>query len=381
VSQHAVSHGTGGHGVSAQSVLTMEVVTGTGDLLATGSAGNAAPLHGPDPFLRHFGPDLAGLFTGDCGALGVKARITLPLIRRRPAFEGVSFSVGSFEALHAAMRAVSAEQLDDENFALDATLQGGQLGRQQGLEAKADIAMSVMKSAASLSGGLKSLAKMAIAGDRDLRAAQYVLHYSAEGTDLAEARARAARIRALCAPHGEEIAGTVPTVIRGMPFAPLTNTLGPRGERWVPIHGLFPHSRVQGFHRALHAFFDANRASIDAHGIVNGAMFMAVGPNAFLYEPTFYWPDARHEYHARVVPAEHLATVAAFDAAPAAAAEVKRLREGISELMHAHGGAHFQIGRFYKYLDGRNAPSVALLRAVKGALDPAGILNPGVLGL
>ena len=37
---------------------------------------------GSAPFCRWYGPDLAGLFCGDCGVLGVKARITLPLLRR-----------------------------------------------------------------------------------------------------------------------------------------------------------------------------------------------------------------------------------------------------------------------------------------------------------
>ena len=49
--------------------------------------------------------------------------------------------------------------------------------------------------------------------------------------------------------------------------------------------------------------------------------------------------------------------------------------------MHAHGGAHLQIGKVYPLLPGRNAASVMLLRAIKAALDPHDILNPGALGL
>jgi hypothetical protein len=45
-------------------------------------------------------------------------------------------------------------------------------------------------------------------------------------------------------------------------------------------------------------------------------MFMAVGPTAFVYEPTFYWPDARHVVHERLAPAEHLATLTAYPSAP-----------------------------------------------------------------
>ena len=69
VSQNAISHGSGAYGISAQSVHSMDVVLASGELLST-SASEA---------VRHFGPDLTGLFTGDCGALGFKARMVAPL--------------------------------------------------------------------------------------------------------------------------------------------------------------------------------------------------------------------------------------------------------------------------------------------------------------
>jgi FAD/FMN-containing dehydrogenase len=374
MSQNSISHG---NGVSAESLLNIDIITGTGEMLSTGSAGGADSA----PFFRHFGPDLAGLFTGDCGALGVKARITLKLIKRREAFEAASFSFASFDAMHEAIRLIAIEGVDDENFGLDATLQQGQIGRQEGVGAKAEIAMNVMKSATSFGSGVKSLAKMAMTGDRELKAATYAVHYLTDGVDQAEARAKIAVIKRIGAAHGEEIANIVPTVVRGMPFAPLVNTLGPKGERWVPMHTLLPHDRVKSFHRALMAYWAENQAVMDAHGIFTGAMFMAVGPSAFVYEPTFYWPDARTIFHDRMVPADHLATLPTYAASSAARAEVDRLKHDVIELMHAHGGAHLQIGKVYPLLEGRNPASVALLRAIKAALDPAGLLNPGALGL
>lgn len=376
-SQNAISHGTGAHGISAESILSFDIVTGTGDLLRTGSAGSKVSV----PHVRHFGPDLTGLFCGDCGALGVKARITLPLIRRREAFEAASFSFASFEAMHAAMRAIAIEGVDDENFGLDAALSQGQIGRNEGVAARAEIAKSVMKSATSVTSGLKSLAKMAAAGDRALRQASYAVHYIADGVDAAESRAKIGLIRKLAARFGEEIPNTVPTVVRGMPFAPLTNALGPKGERWVPLHGLFAHDRVVGFHAALQDYWDENRAEMDAHGVYTGAMFMAVRSTAFVYEPAFYWPDARTVFHDRMVPAEHLANVTAFPASEPARALVERLKRDVAALMAEHGAAHLQIGKFYDWLGGRNAAAVALLRAVKAELDPRGLMNPGALGL
>lgn len=374
MSQNSISHG---NGVSAESLLNIEVITGTGDLLATGSAGSANGA----AFFRHFGPDLAGLFTGDCGALGVKARISLKLQRRRDAFAAASFSFDSFDAMHEAIRRIAIEGVDDENFGLDAALQQGQIGRNDGVDAKVDIARSVMKSATSFGSGVKSLARMAIAGDRALKAANYAVHYLTDGVDQADADGKMALIRRIAVPHGSEMANTVPIVVRGMPFAPLANALGPKGERWVPMHTLLPHDRVPAFHRALTAYWDEHSAEMAEHGIFTGGMFMAVGASAFVYEPAIYWPDARSLFHDRMIPADHLASLPVHAAAPAARAVVARLKQGVIDLMHQHGGAHLQIGKVYPLLEGRNPASVALLRAIKAALDPHRILNPGALGL
>ncbi len=376
LSQNSVSHGSAAHGSAAESLLSLEIVTGTGDLLQTGSAGSAVA----DPFFRHFGPDMAGLFTGDCGALGIKVRITLRMIRAAPACGYASFRFDTFERLHSAMRAIAIEKLDDEHFAIDSVIQQGQLERQGGVDAKVGIARSVMANSGSFLSGVTTLAKMAV-GTEALKVAPYVGHWVLVGVNQAEADARLDRLRALASPHGAEIPPTVPTVTRAMPFAPFTNILGSKGERWVPVHGIFPHSRVAGFHHALQALLQANKAVLEGHGIRLGGMFLCPAPNAFLYEPCFYWPDAKSIYHERVFPADALAALPEHPANPAAANEVKRLKAEIIDLMHSHGAAHFQVGRVYPYARGRNPASLLLLRAVKTALDPHYILSPGALGL
>jgi len=262
------------------------------------------------------------------------------------------------------MATIARAGFDDQNFGLDATLQQGQIGRNDSIPTKVEIIRSVMKSAGSVAGGLKSLAKMAVAGDRALKAADYAVHYLANGVDQASADAKAAAIRAIGSRYGTEIANTVPTIVRGMPFAPLTNSLGPKDERWVPMHGLFPHHAVGGFHDAIMADRAEHADAMIDQGIHTGTMFMAIGSTAFVYEPTYYWPDARDIVQERMAPAEHLATLSSYQALPEAAEIVAKLKHGVIDLMFEHGTAHPQIGKTYPYLRDRNAASVALLRAI-----------------
>ncbi len=366
VSQNAISHGSGGHGISAQSVLGMDIVLASGELLRTGASDAT----------RHFGPDLTGLFTGDCGALGFKAAIRMPLIAAKPHFEALSFAFDSFAAYHAGVSAAARAGLDDEHFGLDLALSQGQIGKQEGLGSRLRIARDVLRSS-----GLRQLLKMALAGEKALQAGEYMCHFLVEGGTPAEAKAKAAQLRTLLADHAREIPNSVPTFVRAMPFAPLTNILGPRGERWVPLHGIVRHSDAVAFHDALQAFYAPRKADMDRLGIWTGSMFSSVGSTGFLYEIALYWPDVRTAYHDAVLDPAFLRDIPAYAENPEAREYVDTLKRDLIALYAAHGAAHFQIGRAYPYLD-RLAPSAAaLLRTIKAALDPQGLMNPGVLGL
>lgn len=375
VSQHSVSWGTGVFGVSAESVLAIEAVLADGRILRTGTAGT----RGASPFFRHYGPDLTGLFTGDAGALGVKTRITLRLMRRPREFLGLSFKFADFDSMYAGMAAAAYEGLNSINFGLDPRLQQGQIGKttfSDGLKA----AGAVFRSSRSVLDGASRVLRMGLAGRRFL-GANFSVHYVVEGVDRAAARAAAGALRDLLAGHGEETAATVPNVVQSMPFAPLYNVLGPRGERWVPIHTVLPFSRVLPFRRDLEKLYAANTERMRAAKVDYGAMFMTISTNAFLYEPVFYWEDARNACHERLVPADYLAALPDYPANPAGAALVAEMKRSIIDLMHRHGGAHLQIGKVYPYLADRETEAEKLLRDLKQSVDPQRRMNPGALGL
>jgi len=169
--------------------------------------------------------------------------------------------------------------------------------------------------------------------------------------------------------------------VRSMPFMPLYPILGPAGERWVPLHGILPFSQIAEFHKRLMAQHDKYGAKMNELGITNAAMFMTVSTHAFLYEPVFYWKDARHIYHKRYLPKDFLKMVPEYPENVAARTLVEEMREGIRGLFQSVGAVHLQVGKSYPYMKGRDARNAEVLKAIKSALDPSHLMNPGSLGL
>lgn len=371
VSQNTLSHGSGAYGISAQSVLSLDVVLASGDLLKTGTS----------TATRFYGPDLTGLFTGDCGALGIKVTIRLPLIAIRPHFEAVSFAFDSFAACHAGVSRAQREGLDDSHFGLDLALSQGQIARQDGVAAKLKIARDLFAKAPNAFVGVKQLIRMAVAGDDAMRAGEYMGHFIVEGVDATDTTARAARLRAVIAPYGREIASSVPSFVRALPFAPLTNILGPSGERWVPIHGVLQQDAVVPFHDALKALYETRKAEMERLGIWSGTMFSPAGSSGFLYEVALYWPDDRTAYHRHTLTPDHVAGLKSYPENAEARAYTHQLKAEIIALYQQFGAAHFQIGRAYPYRDRLDPQARALLLGIKATLDPKGLMNPGALGL
>jgi len=376
MSQNSISHGSGAYGISADSALSFDIVTADSALLRTGTAAAGAM-----PFMRHFGPDLTGLFTGDCGTLGIKARITLPVLRRRPAHRPISFAFPDFASMHESMRRIALERIEDTHFALDAALSQGQIARQDRTGAALDMALSIVKSSPSLAAGIKQVVRAGLSARRVIGQSAFMTHYIVEGFDDAEVKARLHRLRQLVEGLGREIPATVAAVVRGMPFAPLFNTLGPAGERWVPLHGILPHSAVPGFDKAFQAFLAERSGDMQALGVWTGGMYATVGAGGFLYEIAIYWPDEITAYHRANVPADYLASLPVYPASPDARAYVHQLKSDMTDLFVAHGATNFQLGRAYPYAERLGAEPLALVQAIKAALDPDGRLTPGGLGL
>ena len=169
-------------------------------------------------------------------------------------------------------------------------------------------------------------------------------------------------------------------VTRAMPF-PDPPVLGPGGRRLLPLHTVVPWSAARDLHAGFRALMEQQRKTLEEHEILVYLVYSNSGLSGFLYETVIYWRDEWLELHRHTLPAEILNTMQESEPDPAARDAAEQVRLSIIDLMDAHGGAHFQIGRAYPYTRGRDEIFLELLRELKAHIDPKGLLNPGALGL
>lgn len=357
-------------GAIADGALSFEVVLADGRLLSTGSA-----------FFRPFGPDITGLFAADTGAFGVKATVTLQLVREGVALDYGSYSFDTAEAFFAAISGVARQGLAAENFGFDPFLQAQRLKRDS-LAADARALRDVMKAQGSTWKALKEGTKVVAAGRSFLDEDCFSLHVICEGRhDCAVAADRAAIDRLIAQAGGRSVENTIPKVVRANPFPPVNSMVGPAGERWVPVHGFLPHSRLVEGWRRIQGLFAHHGAEMKRLGVGAGSMFAAVSPSVCLIEPVFYWPDALEELHRRSVEPEHLARLRQFPANEESRALVTNLRSGVIAIFRELDATHLQIARTYPLKEALHPAAWELLRAIKAAVDPLNLMNPGSLGL
>ncbi len=358
------------NGSIAASALSFDVVLADGSVVRTGS-----------DVLRPFGPDVTGLFAADCGAFGIKAHVTLPLVREAAAFAYGSFAFDAPDQFTTAMSEIARAGLASESFGFDPFLQAQRMKRDSlGADAKALVGM--MKAQGGFWKGLKEGAKVVAAGRSFLDDATFSIHTVAEGRNQAAADADMAEIGVIAlAAGGRAVENTIPKVLRANPFPPVNSMLGPNGERWVPVHGIVRHSQALPTINAVIALFERHAEAMDRLGIGAGYMFLPVATTGFLIEPVFYWPERHGALHRHAVESAHLARLNEFPDTPEARALVETLRAEIVTIFGAMDGVHFQIGRTYPVAERSDPAAWRIVEAVKAAVDPDGRMNPGVLGL
>lgn len=373
MSQNGIFWGSSRHGTAALSCVSLEVVLADGTVMRTGSE-----------FSRPYGPDLTGLFCADTGALGIKATVTLRLVRESECNAYASFAFDDSESWFAASTEIERSDIATECFGFDPNLNALRMKRDS-LTSDAKQLVGMMKKQAGSGGVFKAIkegAKVVVAGRDFLKDAKFSLHVLAEGRIQAAADADIAAARAIVLRHGgREVENSIPKIIRANPFGPLNSMLGPDGERWAPIHGLMPHSKAADCFDALHKLFEDNRADMERLGIHTGTLVANVGGQGMVVEPCLYWPDASNPLINDTIEPAHLKKLPKQPANPESWALAQKLKKEIIDIFFEHKAVHFQIGRAYRYRDSLDPAADALLKAVKKQVDPRGLMNPGSLGL
>ncbi len=374
MSQGTVTFGSGHTGASANAVKSFEIVTGTGEVLNTGSdAHHATTAHN-----RNYGPDLTGIFANDAGSMGIKTAVTLETEPRPDVVSGLSFAFDDFDAMARMFHEVTARRLSSEMIAMDAEVARQNAG-QPDLMSDMKAMFKIGASAGNPFAAVSRMASVALGGRRFMEKAHYTAHFVVEARDKAALGSRIKAIRSF-ANGGDEIVNTVPLMTRAEPFPDLPVT-HPDGRRMLPIHGIFPTPALGAFHRDYLALKDRFAERMDAAGVTIAEFFAAIAGIGLLYEPVFYWPDERYGYHARMTPDDLDGKLQDYPANPQARALVEEIIAAIVSLMREHGSSHFQIGRLYPCLSAKKDGEAALLKDLKHRLDPDSIINPGALGL
>jgi FAD/FMN-containing dehydrogenase len=108
VAYNAVPHGITEYGMVGDQIVCLEVVLPNGEVINTGSAANVAA--GSLAFERYAnGPDLAGLFIGACGTLGIITKVTYRIRRIPPAERFLFYAFDDYARVVDAAQAVQAQ--------------------------------------------------------------------------------------------------------------------------------------------------------------------------------------------------------------------------------------------------------------------------------
>lgn len=375
LSQNSAFFGSALNATVADSVIGVEVILTDGTRVKTGSGGR----RNTKPFTREGGPDLTGLFLGDNGALGLKAAATLRLWPVPRAVDYLSFGFRTMADMAAVQVALARERLVSEGFGIDRSKASHSASVNRISDGLKTLG-NVVKGGKTFVSGLKDAASVAAGGAGFLKQHEYTLHLVLEGRNEAELATSMARARQIGEAHGVVIENSVPKVMRSKPFSPVRGMLGLNGERWVPIHGVFPLGDWERVVEANDAFFAERKDFMARHGIVYSVMTMTVGGEFFI-EPAFYWHDEITELHARSVGDDVVRPWRDRKADEAARNAVAELRAATQDLYISLGGINWQVARDYPFKSVLEPSTYALLRAVKTAVDPAGLMNPGSLGL
>jgi FAD/FMN-containing dehydrogenase len=345
--------------------LGVTVVLADGSVVQTG-----APAH----FHRFAGPDVTGLFLGDCGAFGIKTEVVLRIAPEQPTTFG-SFGFNDVDELLQSLMACMSDRVVTRAFAMDRVKSVD--ATKVGVGEAVRTAAAVIRRSETLVQSAKDAAKLLRLAAKGPDEAPWSLHVTIESPTLQGADAQLERACQICEAHGQRGDDVFPRTMRAKPYS-VRGFVGPSGERWAPVHGIFALSRVRAAMADLQAFVARHASRMQELGVSASWLISSAG-FYIVIEPMLYWPDRLDPLHMQYLSPRNRERFGGFSDNPAARDFVSTMRSGMRDIMDQHGAVHSQLGRFYR-LEGQGIPE-NLIPRLKAALDPNHEMNPGVLGL
>lgn len=358
--------GNAGHGALGDGTICGgTLVTGTGDIHRLGPGDRIDGIRAPQPLV------------GDCGAFGIRTSVVLKTMKLPETTVFSSFDFATGAAALDVLAGLSDLPCLGEAYVFDPGTHTNLAKTGFSVIESAGIAGDLLKGKGSgLFARLGGLVRTARAGKAFVADLAWSLHISFDGTADAVEQAQAEATRRAVAAGGEIIPDIIPRVTRARPFRKIKALLGPDGEAWLPLHGVFEPGHAQNGLRAAQAELDAAKPEMDQHGIRAVLLAVLMGQRVVI-EPQLFWPDELGPAVRRKALPQQIAAYADSPANPAARTAALALRQRLTTAVGEAGATHFQLGRSYAVPPGtRDA-----LLALKQRFDPDGIINPGVLGL
>jgi FAD/FMN-containing dehydrogenase len=353
-------------------VLGLEIVLADGRIVKTGALAHPGSLGA----LRASGPDLTGLFVGDCGAFGIKTAVALRLASRPAAVEVASFGFADPVAMVEAMAEIQRHVRGLRVMGLaERSVRAAASG--MGIGESLAVFRRSLAASGSLVGAARTAARLALGAARKTEIA-WGLHLTAEAATPALAKAMIAAASRHVPATGIPIDPTVPLAMLSR-FYSVRGMLGPKGERWAPVHGIFPLSKIGPATKAVQAFFAREAETMRSAGVTHSMMFAAQDTNV-LVEPMLYWPDSLRAVHRRALRKDVVERFSANPERPDARVVARELRSALRDLLVGEGAVMAQLGRYYPYPAMVGDDTAALAASIKRLLDPENRINPGALG-
>ncbi len=377
LSNGALFLGTARYGTAADCMLGLEVILADGTLLPTGQA---AFKNSKKPFYRTYGPDISGLFVHDSGTFGIKVQATLRLIRT-PQYSGyASFVFDGMQAAGAALSEVARTGAAEEAYVFDPPSTRKNL-ISHGIISDTGFLLKVVRNERSILRGAFEGFKLVLAGRKFLPKDGFALHIVCTGRTSQTLDTELAACRAACLKFGGlEIPNSIPKTVRASLFPELDSMLGPNGDRWAALNAKVAHSDASKIMKICAEAIKPYEEQMKNHGVWMSHLLIAIGLNAFSFEPVFHWYDVWLPLHKKIPSSATLAKFPIPVDNPEARALVAKLREILIAIFVDLGAASNQIGKTYPYAQSLLPAPANLVTAIKKTLDTKGLMNPGGMG-